>query len=320
MKFKHTFHVFVDNFSVAYKQLVYRLIITVIAAAIYSAILYPFISEILKSEQFQELWNGLKEFVKGILNGNMTDVSEANDAISHGFSTLKSLLASMKSNIALEICLLVLVRLIQSWFTALGNFATAALINDKMALHANSSFVLTLVKNLKTAALYALCYVPLSLFYDIAVCTGFFFFIFYGMFFIPVFLQIFLFVLIVVLAIVVKMTFTSDWLPSLIAGKKKQGEAFVYTFSRRRKKTFNVASNFIVLVLLIFAINVAAVLLTFGVGALLTIPSSYIILISFEFVNYYDREEMKYFIDKNTIIKPEREHTVTREEFFKGEN
>ena len=46
---------------------------------------------------------------------------------------------------------------------------------------------------------------------------------------------------------------------------------------------------------------------------------SYIIFICFEFVNYYDREELKYFIDKNTIIKPERERAVTREEFFRGE-
>ena len=34
MKFKHTFHVFVDNFSVTYKQLLYRLVISLIAAGL----------------------------------------------------------------------------------------------------------------------------------------------------------------------------------------------------------------------------------------------------------------------------------------------
>ena len=51
---------------------------------------------------------------------------------------------------------------------------------------------------------------------------------------------------------------------------------------------------------------------------LLTIPASYVILISFEFVNYYDREELKYFLDKDTIVKSEKEHIPTREEFFRG--
>ena len=78
-------------------------------------------------------------------------------------------------------------------------------------------------------------------------------------------------------------------------------------------------SNFFVLILLIFAVNVIGIVFTFGAGGLLTIPSSYIILLCFEFVNYYDREELKYFIDKNTIIKPEKEKPVTREEFFRGE-
>ena len=115
------------------------------------------------------------------------------------------------------------------------------------------------------------------------------------------------------------MTFTTDWLPALIRGKTGQKKAFVFTFDRRRKKTLNVLSNFIVLVLIIFALNVGAIICTFGVAGLITVPSSYVILLSFEFVNYYDREELKYFIDKKTIIKPEKERTLTREEFFKGE-
>ena len=67
-------------------------------------------------------------------------------------------------------------------------------------------------------------------------------------------------------------------------------------------------------------LNVAALLCTLGVGLLITVPASFLILISFEFVNYYDREEIKYFIDKNTIVKPAKERALTREEFFRGED
>jgi len=131
-------------------------------------------------------------------------------------------------------------------------------------------------------------------------------------------LRIFLYIVFMVVAVSFKMVFTTDWLPAIIRGKSGQRNAFVYTFKRKGKQTLNVLSNYIVLVLLIFSLNVAAVLCTFGAGALLTIPSSYVILVCFEFVNYYDREELKYFIDKKTIIKPEKEKPLTREEFFRG--
>ncbi len=79
-------------------------------------------------------------------------------------------------------------------------------------------------------------------------------------------------------------------------------------------------SNFIVIILIIFGVNVAAFFFTFGVGLLITIPASYVIIITFELVNYYDREEIKYFIDKDNIIKPKKENIISREKFFTGED
>ena len=201
----------------------------------------------------------------------------------------------------------------------MGNYAAAAVINDKMALRAEQPFLGTLIRNLKEATIYNAIYVPLSILYDIVVGVAMFFLLFFllnnVLYF---FICVFLFVLAIVVSIVIKMTFTCDWLPALIRGKKGQLGSFKYTFCRKNKGTLTVASNFAVLVLIIFALNAAALILTFGVGLLLTIPSSYVLLISFEFVNYYDREELKYFLDKDTIVSSAKEHTPTREEFFRG--
>jgi hypothetical protein len=116
------------------------------------------------------------------------------------------------------------------------------------------------------------------------------------------------------------MTFTSDWLPSLIYGKKNNRQAMKYSFGRKNKSTATVLSNFIVMVLVILAVNVASIFFTFGAGLLISVPASYLLIISFEFVNYCDDNNVRYFTDRNTIIKPEKEHTPTREEFFKGDN
>ncbi len=319
MKFKHTFHVFVDNFSVTYKHLLYRLIVTLIAAGLYAAVLHPFIKWLTNSADFVNLMEGVKSFAKNFIYGRQPELENAVSRIKESFGAVVNLITDNIANIIGGIIGLVAIHLVKSFFGGLGNYATAAVINDKMALRAKSPFILTLIRNLREAAVYNLMYVPLSFVYDIICYVGLFFLIFKALFFIPVLLQIFLYVTLMIIAISFKMVLTTDWLPALIRGKKGQKKAFIYTFNRKNKNTFNVLSNFIVLVILIFALNVIGIIFTFGAAGLLTVPSSYVILVAFEFVNYYDREELKYFLDKNTIIKPEKEKTPTREEFFRGE-
>ncbi len=318
MKFKHTFNVFIDNFSVTFKQLLYRVIIMIIAAVIYALIINPYKNTLTGSEDYISLTNGIKEFLNNLIYGR-PDIAQSTEQIKTAFDNLLAMVTSNRENIAWGAVAIVSVHFVEKFFTGLGNYAAAAVINDKMALRANSSFTLTLIRNLKEASLYNLIYVPLSMIYDAAIVLGLYFLVFKGLFFIIVPLQLSIFVTLAVFAISIKMMLTTDWLPALIRGKKGQGKAFVYTFNRRRKNNLNVLANFFVLVMIIFILNVVGAVFSLGAALLITIPSSYVILLCFEFVNYYDREELKYFIDKNTIIKPDKERPLTREEFFRGE-
>ena len=320
MKFKHTFHVFVDNFSVTYKQLLYRLVVGLIAALLTSLIVYEFAIQFINSESFTTLWTGSQDFVKKLLYGEMGELASISEKVRKAYDELWVLLSTKMPELIVSALLILLVNIVAKWFGGLGNYATGAVINDKMTLHADLPFFSTLIRNLKEAAIYNAIYAPLSVLYDIAVSVGMLFLTYAlvtsGL---PIIFGIFLFALVIVTSITVKMTFTTDWLPAIIRGKKKQGEAFKYAFSRKGKQTLNVMSNFAVLVLIILGLNVAALFLTFGVGLLITIPASYVIIVTFELVNYYDREEIKYFIDKNSIVKPEKEPVLSREKFFTDE-
>lgn len=319
MKFKHTLQILIDNFSVTYKQLVYKLVITLIAVGLSAALLYPFWKAMTGLPEFRNLIEGIKTFFTNLLEGKTSELGNIREKIEIALDSISILINHNTTVVALGITGLALIKLINMFLSSLGNYAAAAVINDKMAFRAQSPFFLTLIRNLKDASLYSLMYAPLSFLYDVACIALMYLFVFKALVFVPILLQIFLFATAIVFAVTLKLTFASDWLPALIRGKKKQLEAFAYTFNRKNKQTFNVLSNFIVLVLIIFALNVVAIFFTFGVGALLTVPASYVLLNSFQLVNYYDREDLKYFLDKKTIIKPEKEEVLTREEFFKGE-
>lgn len=319
MKFQHAFKVLVDNFSVTYKQLLYRLIVMVVAVGIAWGALTPLLREFINSEALNSLLSYVKTFVLDLLDGNVTALASASDGIKEAYKQVITLLNTRITEIILAGLLLLTLYVIEKWFTGLGNYTTAVIINDKMSLRTNSSFVRTLISHFKEAALYNLIYVPISVAFDLVVAIGLFiilFFLLHGINFF--FVSVFIFALIMVVAIAFKMTLTCDWLPALIRGKMGLKKSIRYTFSRKNKNTFNVFSNFVVILIVALAINVAAFFFTFGVGLLISLPASFVIIISFEMVNYYDREELRYFLDKNTIVKPEKELTMTREQFFKG--
>ena len=309
----------VDNFSVTYKQLLYRLVIMIIALGIGWGVLTPFIRDFINSEAFNSLFTGVQNFIQNLLNGKVDELAEISKKINTAYEQFIHLIQTRVSELVLTALLLLVLLIVEKWFTGLGNYTTAVIVNDKMSLRTSSPFMRTLISHFKEAALYNLTYVPLSVLYDVLVAAGMFailFFMLHGINFF--FISIFLFALIMVLAVAVKMTFTCDWLPALVRGKMGNKKSVAYTFSRKNKHTFNVFSNFVVIIILILAINFMALLFTFGVGILITFPASFVILISFEMVNYYDREELRYFIDKKTIIKPDKESVLTREQFFRG--
>lgn len=317
MKFKHTFHVFVDNFNITYKQLLYRLAVLVVAGIVFYFSVIPFINGFLP--ELNNLINNAGEFVLKLLNGEVSELTKISEKVKEAYAALMDLVHAKTTDIAVVIVIFTVIYLIASFFNGLGNYATATCINDKMALRANSPFLSSLIKNIKQAFLFNALYVPLTFLYDAVVAVAMFFFIFYLVnSIVPFLVCVFLFVLVIVLSIVLKLTFTCDWLPAIIRGKQSPVSALKYTFSRRNKETLNVLSNFVVMALIIFGLNVAAFFCTLGVGLLITIPASAVMIVSFYMVNYYDREEIKYFVDKNTVVKPAKEHTPTREEFFRG--
>ncbi len=323
MTFTHTFNVFVDNFVVTYKLLFYRVIVLLISLCLYTAVIFPFISRISDTTQVVELSDAFKSFGSAFVNLDFAAMQAEWNAIREAFTNLLELLGSMVGSVVLTVVILLIVFLVQKFFLGLGNYTAGCLVNDRMAMHANTSFIGALIKNLGKSALYNAIYVPLSTLYDIIIFAVMIL-VTWGLMKIgtPILLLILLFATVIAFLYVIKMTYTSDWLPAIVNGKTTNRAAIAYSFNYRAKgKNFaDVLSNYVVLVLMVFAFNVAAVLLTLGAGLFLTLPSSYLIVICFEFVNYCDNNDVKYFMDKNTIVKPEREPKMTRERFFKGDD
>lgn len=321
MEFKHAFHVFVDNFSTTYKLLVYRLIVLAVTAGLCCAVIIPTVNSLQSTVQYENLSQTISNLWANIIALNMMELHDSADKVINAADAFKNLLLADKSwLVGVAAACLTVIYFIDRFLVGIGNYVTGALVKDRMVMHANSSFTMTLFKNLKKAVLSSLIYAPLSLVYDFLCVTVIWAIIFVGLKFVPIALvKIFLVAVLVIMFSAVKFTFTTDWFPSLIQAKLNFRKSIASTFSRKGKKTGIVLSNTLVIKLIIIAANVAAGIFTFGAGLLVTLPATALVQTSFSFVNYFDTNKLKYFVDEYTVIGPKKEAPVTIEEFFKGE-
>lgn len=320
MEFKHAFHVFVDNFSTTYKLLVYRLIVLAVTIGLSCAVILPAIDCIADTVQYTELRSSITALWSDVIALNTGELQTRVQAVRDATGAFKELLSDKSWLVATVIVCMCVVYVIDRFLVGVGNYVTGALVHDKMVMYTNSSFTFTLFKNIRRAALYAVIFAPICFIYD-AICLVIMWAVISvglkGLSF--TLIKIFIVAVLFLVFSAVKFTFTADWLPALIHSKMKQRKAICYTFARKDKRTAAVFSNSLVLKLTVFALNIAAGVFTFGAGLLLTLPASCLILTAYCFVNYFDRNKLKYFVDEYTIIGPKKETPVSREEFFKGD-
>lgn len=321
MEFKHTFHVFVDNFSTTYKLLVYRLIVLAITVGLSCAVIIPTLNNLLGSAQYEALKETFGELWADIIALNTENLHDKLQAVLDAFLSFEHLIKEKKTLVVIAIVLLCLIYLIDRFMVGVGNYVTGALIHDKMVMHANSSFTFTLFKNFKQAVLYSLIYAPMAFVYDWVCILIMWAVVSVGLKSLPITLiKIFLIAVIFFVASAVKLTFTTDWLPALIHGKMGSEKAIAYTFSRKGKRTGAVLSHAVVLKLILIGMNIGVGIFTFGAGLLITLPASALIQITYSFVNYFDANKLKYFVDEYTVIGPQKDKPLSREEFFRGED
>lgn len=309
-----------DNFSTAYRFLVYKLIVTAVICGLCCAVIIPTLNNILSTEQFEQLSRTFSELWADIIALNTELLHEKLQAVLEAFRKFGTLIADKAWLVAIACICLAIIHLINKFLSAIGDYVMGALVNDRMVMHAKSSFTFTLFKNIKKAAVYGAINAPLMFVYDVLCVVIMWAVVFVGLGVLPVIVKIFLLAVIFVLLSAVKFVFTCDWIPTLIKNKDNNRKAIAATLSRKGKKTAGVFSTALVFKLIIICVNVMAIFFTLGAGILLTVPASYLILSCYSFVNYCDRNKLKYFVDDYTVISPQKETPVSREEFFKGED
>ncbi len=307
MRFRNAVHIASENFSSVFKLLLYRLLAAAIFGSLAYVILSLGLSAITGSVEVANIKELIATFLDAVATGKPEVLQGLPPQFKDAFSALLNLIAFNTPAIIGCVFGLIGIYLLSRFMNGLALFSVANVVNDRMGTYSRTSFSQSYFKSIGKAALYQVIYVPLCFVYDALMLGACFLFFFYAPSSLPswgvitVLIAISLSLTAVVALEALKMTLISAWIPAMVADGDKVTHAFRASVKKRKGFGARYAS-YLAAVYLIVAVNVLFAVSTFGSALLITVPLSYIFLLSLQFVNYYLENGKKYFVTKDTIV------------------
>lgn len=298
MRFRRSCSLLADNFSSVYKLLLYRVVTGVIFFSLVYVILTLGLDFIVKSAEAARLQTLLGEFVTALFSADAAYLKGFQEAFAGAAGDFLALLGEHMGSIVGSVIGVCAVYLLLRFANGLGVFAVADVANDRMSVNARTKFYAAFVRCVGKATLYHLIYVPASFVYDVVSLLACWLFFFYTPFLLGwgaagVAFSVSLTLLAIVLFQTLKMTLVSSWIPAILNGGGVLS-SFKASF-RGAGEFWKMFSYYLVAIFLIVAGNAAFAVFTVGSGLLLTVPVSYLFLLCFQLVGYYEQGEKRYF-------------------------
>ncbi len=306
MRFRNAFRMVMNNFGNVYKLLLFRLITNVIFFSLSYVVITLGLHVILGSAEAQKILELAGEFFKALTGGDTAFLAGFSEEFTQAVADFLVLLGEEIGSIVGSVVGVAALYLVSRFISGTSMLAMGTILNDKMETYGNTRFASAYFKNLTKATLYHLVYVPVTFLYDLASLIGCWFFFFYAPSFLPswgvvsVLLGLALTMTAFICLQAIKMTFVSAWIPGIITGNKGVFTACRESF-RMTKGFGSRFSNYLIAIYLIFIINLVCGICTIGSALLITIPASYLFILSLQFVNYYEDTGKKYFLSYRTI-------------------
>ena len=169
MIFRNAFHLFIDNFKLNYKYLLYKIIVVLLTVGLSAALIVPNISFIFSSAELSTLVGLFKDFFDAIAKGDTEFLAGFSERLTAAVADMGTLLQSKTSNIVFTAVSAVVILLVSKFLGGMGNFTLGSLLDDRLSSYANTSFSGAFIKNLGKSSLWQLFYVPVTFVYDVLV-------------------------------------------------------------------------------------------------------------------------------------------------------
>ncbi len=300
MLYKNTFKIFFSNGSLIWHTLLYLLISGALVFGAGALILSPLFDILADVGWTTAVSDSYMNFLNHInLKQLLVDIGD------NARWFWQVIIDNFDSLVLYIILFVVVVVVVGSMVVRFFTMSASTCVNYYMNSNVKASFpnniFTSFYRNLRYQLAYSITILPLNFGVFVLVVYMLKMFDGDGLLF---FVAPFIIVLTIALLSALKTTLFGGWLPAVVSSNRgvfacmKKG--FVVT-KRRFSETYG---NSFALSLTIIFVNFFAGALTFGVGLIVTIPASCIIVLIFQNVAYYMAIGQRYYVDNYNVIAP----------------
>lgn len=301
MKYKNSIKIALSNFNIVWKSMLYFLLVTLgLGAALYLTIMPVY--NLLRSSGFT--MEVVDVYTKFLTSLNLTNLLLSIKELGI------ELVAILTANISSIWFSFVLVALIFGFFTAiLHNLSILPMCNSLNYYMGSinsygffSSFQDTFGKSLKITLIQYLVSLPVDIL--IGAIFIFSFRLFNASWWVISFLAPFLIMLILILLLSLKCSLFICWIPTMVTMNYSVWRSLglsLKTSFKHYGRTLAISVGF---VLTLIPLNLFLGLFTFGVGLLVSIPTSFLLYSAFGMVTTFEGLGMRYYVDVYNVVTP----------------
>ena len=299
MAFKNAFKILIEKFGLVWMLLLYIFALAVVLVSISMAFIIPIYREFLNAgitEQFAALFNSIMEGAS--VNRWFEIIREI------GTMSSELLRSSMSLRLNSTLWLVFVVVIAYRFLLGLYELPLISVLDGAMSANAKIGFGGQIISLLGKSSRFTLVKMLYTVCYDCLTA-----FTMYGLFklldisSVAVFAP-FLIMLVFILLTALRYSMISMWAPRIIADNGKIFPSFAYSVKKSFRNFGSVFAYFSVAWVLIIAFNVFVGLFTFGVGLLISVPTSMLLVSVLNMTLYYGKSGKRYYIDGGVYTPP----------------
>ncbi len=310
MMFKNTIRLAFSNFTNTWKILFYKVVVILCILGLTSVAGWHIINTLINNGFFAE--------VKSALSSILFNVSFVNlyNACAYLLKLLLQILT--KNSLMVEACLILGGFLVAFYYVSgLSSLAVTNVVSSYMSSCArfgfSNTFVACLSKSMFVQVFRTIILLPATI--GILLLS---LLIYQSLMSVSIILSLFVTTLTVIVLFSISLTLFSGWLPALAVHDCNVFAGFTKGFKAVLRRFWRTFSTSLVVVICLLAINLFALSFTYGVGLIITLPLSELVLIIFSLTMYYGSNGMRYYTDSNTIVDTKK--LEQQDSVFKAKN
>lgn len=297
MMFRNSFRLLFSNFSLFWKELLYRIIVLCVCLLL----LLPLLKNVLSLDSIPLFFENAKNL---FLNFPFNSIK---DYFAYVWQTLQSLFSCINELFSINafgvIYMFFVIFFLYPFLISMGDIAVGEVLYCSMSSLSKISYTGMYVRKIGKSLLYSLIKTILTLPFTI-LALGFLYGLLYlamlndiWLIFAPM-LMIISFIIIIGLSI----CFTSGFMPALVVYNCKIKNAFAKGIKAVGRRFFRCLSTISMMLLLLLSIG-----LLFGIiSTIVLMPLGYMLVLIFRMVMFFGSQGMNYYVDLDTILKPKK--------------